>query len=450
MHYPLVGARRSLPAPGAEPGRPRRHPRAERGARTPSGSWPRRAARSGCATAGRTRPARRSTPTSTSRCGRRPTSSTAEFFLAQVGPEHAGKSMVVTLWDPAEGGKTLRIQRPTGSQHLGRRDLRLGVERRRQGGQRRDQHRRRRQQLQQPTCSPSPSTSRRPTRRPRQPVVAHRLRVRQAGGPTDRTTWSVSLEGEPGPPGRLNLGRTALFQRTRVNSASGVTFRGRRPMKRAVVLSRHDGARSAGGVDGACRRERGATLVEAAIITPLFFLLIFGIIEVGGAYKDKLAIGNAVTAGARTGSASADDALADYNILIAVEKALAARRSQRDRVHRRLQRRVGPTACRPQGARPDRPTRAWIPPAPEPGPATCTRPRRSTRTRATSGARRRTASTSTTARRAARWCSPRPTAARPTWSGVWIKMHHAYYTKFIADSVTLTDQAVIAVEPRRL
>jgi hypothetical protein len=41
--------------------------------------------------------------------------STAEFFLAQIGPEHAGKTMVVTLWDPAEGGQTLRIQRPTGT-----------------------------------------------------------------------------------------------------------------------------------------------------------------------------------------------------------------------------------------------------------------------------------------------------------------------------------------------
>ena len=30
--------------------------------------------------------------------------------------------------------------------------------------------------------------------------------------------------------------------------------------------------------------------------------------------------------------------------------------------------------------------------------------------------------------------------------GVWIKMRHAYYTRFIAESVVLTDQAVIAVE----
>ena len=102
-------------------------------------------------------------------------------------------------------------------------------------------------------------------------------------------TWSA----EPGPNGPFPSTQSELGVRGHVPwpAADGT----------AVVLSRHDGARSAGEVDGPCRRERGATLVEAAIVTPLFFLLIFGIIEVGGAYKDKLAIGNAVTAGARTG-----------------------------------------------------------------------------------------------------------------------------------------------------
>ena len=38
----------------------------------------------------------------------------------------------------------------------------------------------------------------------------------------------------------------------------------------------------------------------------------------------------------------------------------------------------------------------------------------------------------------------------PDVIGVWIKMQHAYFTRFIAESVSLTDQAVITVEPRRL
>jgi len=58
-------------------------------------------------------------------------------------------------------------------------------------------------------------------------------------------------------------------------------------------------------VDQSVTVEAGATMVEAAFITPVFFLLIFGVIEVGGAYRDKLTVSNAVTAGARTGSAAA-------------------------------------------------------------------------------------------------------------------------------------------------
>ena len=65
-------------------------------------------------------------------------------------------------------------------------------------------------------------------------------------------------------------------------------------------------------------------MVEAAFITPVFFLLIFGVIEVGGAYRDKLTVSNAVTAGARTGSAAADDSYADYNILQSIKKAVSA------------------------------------------------------------------------------------------------------------------------------
>ena len=43
------------------------------------------------------------------------TGSTANFFLSDIGPEHKGKKVVITLWDPAEGGETIRIRRPTGT-----------------------------------------------------------------------------------------------------------------------------------------------------------------------------------------------------------------------------------------------------------------------------------------------------------------------------------------------
>lgn len=42
------------------------------------------------------------------------TGSTAEFFLAEVGPEYNGKQLEVTLFDPGEGAETLRIKDPAG------------------------------------------------------------------------------------------------------------------------------------------------------------------------------------------------------------------------------------------------------------------------------------------------------------------------------------------------
>lgn len=51
------------------------------------------------------------------------------------------------------------------------------------------------------------------------------------------------------------------------------------------------------------RDDRGVAAVEAAIVTPVFLLLLVGVLEFGFAYKDQLAITSAVRAGARIASA---------------------------------------------------------------------------------------------------------------------------------------------------
>jgi Flp pilus assembly protein TadG len=51
------------------------------------------------------------------------------------------------------------------------------------------------------------------------------------------------------------------------------------------------------------RSQRGAVAVEAALVTPLLFLLVFGIIEFGMLFKDSLGASSAVRAGARMASA---------------------------------------------------------------------------------------------------------------------------------------------------
>lgn len=42
-------------------------------------------------------------------------SGTADFYLAQISPQYAGKQMVVKLWDPGEGGSTIQLLNPAGT-----------------------------------------------------------------------------------------------------------------------------------------------------------------------------------------------------------------------------------------------------------------------------------------------------------------------------------------------
>jgi Flp pilus assembly protein TadG len=83
---------------------------------------------------------------------------------------------------------------------------------------------------------------------------------------------------------------------------------------RAVLKGRRKGARG----------ERGSALVEAAFITPLVFLVIFGILEFGWAFHDKLTVGNMSQSGARAASTQGNDPLADYQFVQAVDKAASA------------------------------------------------------------------------------------------------------------------------------
>ncbi|MGN6693421.1 MAG: pilus assembly protein TadG-related protein [Aquihabitans sp.] len=43
------------------------------------------------------------------------TTTVASFYLAEILPEHAGKKLKLELYDPGEGGKTIEIMKPTGT-----------------------------------------------------------------------------------------------------------------------------------------------------------------------------------------------------------------------------------------------------------------------------------------------------------------------------------------------
>jgi hypothetical protein len=78
--------------------------------------------------------------------------------------------------------------------------------------------------------------------------------------------------------------------------------------------------RRRGGVGG----ERGSALVEVAFITPIAFLVIFGILEFGWAFHDMLTVGNISESGARAASTQGNATLADYQIVQAIDKAASA------------------------------------------------------------------------------------------------------------------------------
>ena len=66
---------------------------------------------------------------------------------------------------------------------------------------------------------------------------------------------------------------------------------------------------------GRSRGDGGAVLVEAAVVLPLLFMLVFGVLEIGSALKSYSGAANAVRAGGRMASVAGNDADADRAIL---------------------------------------------------------------------------------------------------------------------------------------
>jgi Flp pilus assembly protein TadG len=71
-------------------------------------------------------------------------------------------------------------------------------------------------------------------------------------------------------------------------------------------------------------RERGAILVEAAVIFPLLIFLVLGIVEYALAYRNSLTVSSSTRAGARTASALARNAEFADDAVDSVATALTA------------------------------------------------------------------------------------------------------------------------------
>jgi hypothetical protein len=70
------------------------------------------------------------------------------------------------------------------------------------------------------------------------------------------------------------------------------------------------------------KKEDGAALVEMAFVLPVLFLLIFGALEFGLVFKERLTIASAAASAGRTGATMGDREEADIRILEALEAGL--------------------------------------------------------------------------------------------------------------------------------
>jgi hypothetical protein len=182
-------------------------------------------------------------------------------------------------------------------------------------------------------------------------------------------------------------------------------------------------------------RERGASLLEFALVAPVLLLLIFGAFEYGMFFKDYLTVSNTTRTGARVGSAAGSSADADYQILQAVKAAASAlpggaNSIQQISIYRSTS--IGGT-----------PT------------ATC-----QTTSSATDGCNTYTGSAFNQPATKfgcgagsidSVWC---PTtridsqAVGPDYIGVWVKTSHGFVTKLFGTSRNITDHVVMRVEPK--
>ena len=181
--------------------------------------------------------------------------------------------------------------------------------------------------------------------------------------------------------------------------------------------------------------ERGAALLEFALVAPILILLVFGIIEYGMFFKDYLTVSNTTRAGARVGSAAGSNADADYQILQAVNTAASALPGGAGSIERITIYRSASTGGAPT--------------------TTC-----QTTSSAADGCNVYTPSAlnQPVARFGcgpgsldSAWC---PTtrqdsqAIGPDYIGVWVKTTHNFATKLFGTSRTITDSVVMRIEPK--
>lgn len=180
-------------------------------------------------------------------------------------------------------------------------------------------------------------------------------------------------------------------------------------------------------------RSRGAALIEAAFITPVFMMMVLGIMEVGLAMNDDLALAHTVRAGTRVASASGNDVYADYGIIQAIARESSA-------LPRSQIKYIVVYKANGYGSEPSDSCKA--------GTASSTCNVYTTAAFSVPKSRWGCKAAESLDRY---WCPSTRIVARaqgPDYVGVWMKVEHHWVTNMFGTVATLTDQSVIRMEPR--
>jgi hypothetical protein len=176
-------------------------------------------------------------------------------------------------------------------------------------------------------------------------------------------------------------------------------------------------------------------VIEAAFITPVFFILVLGIAEIGLAMNDYLALAHSVRGGARTASASGNDVFADWGILTSIERessAIERTKIKQIVVYKPSSFGEAPTATCQAGNAVSGVCNVYTV-------ADLARPQTDFGCRTDRSLDKY-------------WCpSDRKVSLSGTGSdyvGVWMKIEHPWLTKMFGNVKTLTDSSVIRLEPR--
>lgn len=183
------------------------------------------------------------------------------------------------------------------------------------------------------------------------------------------------------------------------------------------------------------RSNRGVAVVEAAFVTPIFFALVLGVIELGLIMNNYLGLAHSVRAGARVASASGNEIFADYGIMASVKREAAALGDDQIQlvvVYKAEAFGSAPTATCQGGTSVVGVCNVYTP-------ADLALPKEDWGCRPDRNIDRY-------------WC---PTTRKVTLTGdgtefvgVWMKIEHDWVTKLFGSTTTLTDSSVIRLEPR--